>query len=169
MPDSIHQMHATYHAVEDRILLKIKTHNQCLYQAWLTRRFITLFLPALHGKHPNKPEMLLDDDAISLPEMEDDFMEMLSAILQAPFEEPEAPEFPLGEEPLLLSRMTFENLDTPEATWILEPEDGNGIELPYHPNLLTPMLQIMNKALQKANWQLNLEPILEMSQGSRLQ
>ncbi|WP_319380636.1 hypothetical protein [Thiomicrorhabdus sp.] len=168
MPDSIHQMHATYHAVEDRILLKIKTHNQCLYQAWLTRRFISLFLPALHGKHPNKPEMLLEESTPT-SEMEEDILEIFSALMQAPFEEPEVPEFPLGEEPLLLSRMTFENLDTPEARWILEPEDGNGIELPYHPNLLTPMLQIMNKALLKADWQLNLEPILEMSHGSRLQ
>lgn len=163
MSDQINQIQATFNAFEDRILLKFKTLNDHVYQAWVTRRFCKLLLPALHGLHPVTGESLFDldnaadsDDADDRPQLTGDYSNE--------YEAPENPTYPLGEEPILLAKIRFQDLDKELATFILEPHNGQGLVLPFHPDLIGPMLKIISEAVDNAEWDLGQEMGVPKSQ-----
>ncbi|MDX1796981.1 MAG: hypothetical protein R3219_09665, partial [Hydrogenovibrio sp.] len=61
MSNQIKQIQANYHPVEDRILFKIHTDNQQIFQAWITRRYLKLLMPVLQGQHPETGKPLMTD------------------------------------------------------------------------------------------------------------
>lgn len=172
MSHQINQIQASYNAAEDRILLKIKTLNEQVYLAWLTRRFVSLLLPLLHGKHPTTGEALFDEQTAMTHQAEKQ-QTQLNGDFGTAYEPPENAEHPLGELPILLAKMTFNNLnqarpDEPPQL-ILEPEQGAGIVLPFNPELMGALLKILGEVIVQADWALQVAPIIEMPAESRLQ
>lgn len=168
MSDAIAQIQASYNPIEDRILLKIKTLNEQVYLAWITRSFMKLLIPALHGQHPTTGQPLFSED--TSPETATGHAQTgISGNYGNDFVEPENPEYPLGEQPILLIKITFKNIRGDNGQLIFEPEQGRGIVLPYHPNLLGPLINIFSQALNSADWALELDPILEVPEETRLQ
>lgn len=168
MSDAISQIQASYDAIEDRILLKIKTHNQRVYSAWITRRYLRLLIPALQGQHPQTGKALFASQP-TLTNQNDSDEGLLTGDFDTLYEEPESPEFPLGEEPVLLTRIAFKEMDSDHPQLNLDPEEGPGIGLPFQPDVLGILLKIFSQALHSANWQLDLDPILQLPRESRLQ
>lgn len=172
MSHQINQIQASYNASEDRILLKIKTLNEQVYLAWLTRRFVSLLLPLLHGKHPTTDEALFDEQTAMSHQTEKQ-QTQLNGDFGTAYESPENAQFPLGELPILLTKMTFNNLsqsepdDSPQL--ILEPEQGAGIVLPFNPELMGALLKILAQVIDQADWALQVAPIIEMPAEVRLQ
>lgn len=148
MSSQIKQIQAHYLPVEDRILLKIHTDEQQVFHAWLTRRYLKLLLPVLQGQHPQTGEAIsntnrnpAEDNSSEEPQFDQ------------PYQPPESADFPLGEAPILLSRMTFKGFDTDFAELILEPEEGPGISLSYQPKFITALLTIIQQTIESADWQ----------------
>ncbi len=172
MSHQINQIQASYNASEDRILLKIKTLNEQVFLAWMTRRFVSLLLPLLHGKHPTTGEALFDEKTTMVHQAEKQQTQQDGDFGTA-YETPENPEFPLGELPILLAKMTFKNLDqlSPDepAQLLLEPEQGAGIVLPFNPELMGALLKILAQVIEQSDWALQVAPIIEMPAESRLQ
>ncbi len=172
MSSQINQIQSSYNATEDRILLKIKTLNEQVYLAWLTRRFIGLLLPLLHGQHPTTGEALFDE-VTTMNHQAQKQQTQSKGDFGSTYEEPENPTFPLGDSPILLVKMTFKNLNQAESDappqLILEPEQGPGIVLPFNPELLGALLKIFAEVIEQANWSLDVAPIITMPADSSLQ
>jgi hypothetical protein len=172
MSHQINQIQASYNDSEDRILLKIKTLNEQVYLAWMTRRFVSLLLPLLHGKHPTTGEALFDEQTTMMHQTEKQ-QTQLEGDFGTAYEAPENAEYPLGERPILLAKMTFNTLNKtqPEEQpqLILEPEQGAGIVLPFNAELMGALLKILAQVIDQADWALQLAPIIEMPAEVRLQ
>ncbi|GAB6069084.1 hypothetical protein JCM30760_01810 [Thiomicrorhabdus hydrogeniphila] len=168
MSDKINQIQATYFPAEDRILLKIKTLNEQVYLAWITRRFMNILIPVLHGQHPTTGKTLFDDKASQVQQMETEKTQLIGDF-QSEYQTPEDPKYPLGETPILLAKIAFKEMYTGNAQLALEPEKGQGIILPYHADLLGPLIKIFSQALDAADWTLDIDPILEVPKETRLQ
>jgi len=168
MSDQINQIQASYNATEDRVLLKIKTLNDQVYLAWVTRRFLALLLPAMHGKHPTTGTSFFDEKTHLVNEAKKEAAQV-KGDYESEYIKPDSPDYPLGESPILLAKITFKAINTPEAQLILEPETGSGIQLPFNPTLLGALLKIFTQAIQQSDWNLNNEPILNMPAEARLQ
>ncbi|BBN60673.1 hypothetical protein HVMH_2267 [Hydrogenovibrio marinus] len=150
MSNQIKQIQAHYLPIEDRILLKIHTDDQQVFHAWLTRRYLKLLLPALQGQHPQTGETLFSENAqteVVQPVPLDDSQ------FNQPYEPPEVADFPLGETPILLSKITFKGFDTDAPQLALEPEEGSGIALSYQPSFVKALLTIIQQSVAKADWQ----------------
>lgn len=167
MSDTVSQIQASYSAAEDRILLNIKTLNEHVYLAWITRRFMKLLIPVLHGQHPSTGKALFDDKTSQVQQVQKEKTQ-LKGDYESAYEKPVNPEFPLGEEPILLGKMTFKDIYGKNGKLILEPENGQGIVLPYHPDLLGPLIKIFSKALATSEWELDLDPILDVPEKAHL-
>ena len=161
MSDQINQIQATYDALEDRILLKFKTLNEEVYLAWVSRRFCKLLLPVLQGRHPQNGQQLLEPTE----DLEREFAQekaQLAGDYSSPYQAPEKPKFPLGETPILLAQISFTHLNSKQATFRLEPNHGQGLALPFHPQLLGPLLKILTQAIEKTDWDLGNEMLYQM-------
>lgn len=168
MSNKISQIQASYNPSEDRILLKIKTLNEQVYLAWITRRFMKLFLPVLHGQHPNTGDSLFDEKTTFIQQAQKEQTQMEGDYSSA-FEAPDNPQYPLGEEPILLAKITFKDIYTENGSLVLEPEKGQGIILPYHADLLGPLIKIFAQALNTSEWALQLDPIMDVPEKTSLQ
>lgn len=169
MSDKINQIQASYNPAEDRILLNIKTLNEQVYRAWITRRFMKIFIPVLHGQHPTSGQALFDEKKAQISEIEKQKTQLLGDY-ESEYKKPESPNYPLGETPILLAKITFKDIYSENAQLILEPEEGQGIILPYHAELLGPLIKIFSQALKTSEWALDIDPILEVpKETTRLQ
>lgn len=168
MSDQIKQIQATYQPIEDRILFQLHTQQQQCMQAWITRRYLKLLIPALQGQHPQTGETIVQHQHPAERQLRQEKAQ-LEGDFEKPYEEPENLEHPLGDTPILLAKMTFRNLDGPEPQLALEPDEGAGIQLGYNPELMGVLLKVLSKALTKADWSLDLEPILDMPDNFTLQ
>lgn len=169
MGDTVSQIQASYHAAEDRILLNIKTLNEQVYLAWITRRFMKLLIPVLHGQHPTSGKALFDDKTSQVQQAQKE-QTQLKGDYETAYKKPENPHYPLGEEPILLAKMTFKNIYSEKGSLVLEPEKGQGIVLPYHPDLLGPLIKIFAQALASAEWELelDLDPIMSVPEQAHI-
>lgn len=161
MSDQINQIQASFDAIEDRILLKFKTNNEDVYLTWLSRRYCKLLIPVLHGRHPKSGEQLLSDGTTVEKQFEQEKAQ-LEGDYNSPYAKPENPHYPLGEEPILLAQISFKNLHTDSPSISLEPNKGQGLLLPYHPQLLGPMLKILTTAIEKTDWNLGDEILFQL-------
>jgi hypothetical protein len=151
MNDKISQIQAKYDAIEDRILLTLKTENHSIFSAFITRKYAKLLLPILHGKHPQSGEPLLPAH-LNEEHQNTQMIAQATANVEESFQPPESPNYPLGQTPILLAQVTFQNLDTEQGKFILEPEKGPGLVLPFKAELLGPLLHIFEDAIQRADW-----------------
>ena len=164
MSDQINQIQATYDSKEDRILLKFKTKGDSLLQAWMTRRFTKLLLPVLQGQNPVSGEALLQEKQQLVSQMQQE-KAASEADFNSTFSTPKEPSYPIGETPILLTQITFKDLKSDYPKFILEPEDGAGLVLPYSGELLGPLLKIVQAAVDKAEWNFERDMLLNMPEA----
>lgn len=173
MQHQISQIQATYNTLEDRIRLTIKTVDDQVYLAWITRRFASILLPILHGQHPISGESFFVDsegvDALNKETQNQSMGNQAELDTKTPFEAPTDPHYPLGSTPILLTELSFKGFEEDVQYVVLSPEEGPGIQLPFSPEMLSALLKIITQALNIANWQLNDNFILQSPQQSRLQ
>lgn len=162
----IKQIQATFSPTEDRILLKLHTGEYNI-QTWLTRRYVKLLIPALHGQHPKTGEPLFSATKQAEVEMSSQKIQ-LEGNYETPYEEPISGTNLLGDEPVLLVKITFKDMATDDPMIVLEPEAGNGISLSYRAELMGALLKILQQATEQADWQLALSPIMEVPPANLL-
>jgi hypothetical protein len=165
MSDHIQQIQAQYNAIEDRILLKLNTQDGYEASAWITRRFLALLLPALHGEHPQTGESILTPQQLKNWAQRDDEhpgseseSDLSDEAFQQAYESPPSPKNLIGPEAVLLSKITFRGLDGDQPKMALEPEKGPGLELGYDPKVVQVLLHLLEKAIEKSDWEERLQP-----------
>lgn len=166
MSASIQQIQATFLPIEDRILLKLHTGEHNL-QAWLTRRYVKLLIPALHGQHPHSGEPLFSPSKQAQVEMSSQKIQQ-EGNYETPYEEPDTATSLFGEEPILLVKISFKDMSSDDPQIVLEPEIGKGLSLSYRAELMGALLTILQQATTQADWKLELSPILEVPPANLL-
>ncbi|HIE40675.1 MAG TPA: hypothetical protein EYP76_04520 [Thiomicrorhabdus sp.] len=156
----IKQLQASYNPIEDRILLTVEGQDQQTYLGWLTRRFFKILLPVLHGQHPITGKTLFETKPLD---------KQGPKIHQSKATTTHSPSYPLGETPLLLAKISFTALNTENALFILAPNSGRGIELPFTPKLLNLLLTTIKEPLEESDWALELNGIYGVPANNRLQ
>lgn len=164
MSDAIQQIQASYHAIEDRILLKLRTDSE-QFQAWITRRYLKMLIPGLQGLHPATGERILPEkdhqmQAISTAEATQT-MDALKQFEQD-YQAPENMVEPLGSAPLLLTKLSFKALESDNPSLVLEPEIGSGIALSFNPQIIAALLKIFEQAISASDWEIELIPIIDL-------
>lgn len=171
MNNTVKQLQASYNMAEDRILLKLRT-DESQFQAWITRRYMQLLIPALHGQHPTTKESLLPEKTRQMHSMQtqsasETFEKQRAEKVE--YETPEDVEEPLGSDPILLAKLTFRGLESDNPTISFEPDSGKGFNLSFQPQITSALVQIFSQALAKSDWGLNIDPILDVPEQVTLQ
>ncbi len=154
---NIHQFNMQFNPEEDRILFRLNTVSREEFRFSLTRRFVKLLWPVLmqlldHDIKKREPEK-----AHAAKEMLD--FEREKVVSQTNFEkkyaEDAAMTFPLGEMPILLSRIQVKQ--GPHGNLLcLHTSQGKGLEFPVNNSFLHPFCKLLEDSTTRAQWELNL-------------
>jgi len=156
-PTGLRQLNANYVALEDRIRLSLTTQDGNEFRFWLTRRYLQLLWQAL-GRIVTRFAELKAADPLLRSALAGfaEAQAMNRADLRTPYAG--GTTFPLGEDPVLLSRITV-GASTAAGTQplTLRPEQGAGIDLALNEELAHVFCNLLRQAAVAAEWGLNLD------------
>ncbi len=163
---SLQQINVAYNPTEDRLLLRI-TGNEAQglaeFRFLITRRLLRLLWGGL--------DKLLDAGVAADPRVDAGARGMMkqfekeAALASADFKTPYAPQAkaaevpvltPLGEAPVLVSRVQLRPLAPGHYLVGLHNETGQGITLTLAPEMIHSIRKLLADSAQKAEWNLDL-------------
>ncbi len=161
----IHQLSVVYLAEQDRILMRANTSAAAEMRLWLTRRLMLGLWPLLTRmltKHLLKLEAagsLLDTADEDLKKMLADFRKeefLRQADFDTPYQENQS-EWPLGEEPLLITDVDASPLPSGQLRLSFNermPGDHKprSFRIDMEPQLMQAMMHLLEHALARSQW-----------------
>jgi len=162
---NIRQLQVRYDPLEDRLLTRINTRDGIEIRFWLTRRLMQRLWPELlrAGKHQASQTLVRGSaKATLLPETRDAALSMAraSALAQGDFAtafDDQASTLPLGDQPLLISRIKLSFDSQGEVRLDLSPDDERVIGMILQPALLHAFCELLCREAAKSGWDLNLQ------------
>jgi len=155
-PPRLEQFSASYNAMHDRVLLRIRTSDAAEYRFWITRRYMSLLWPVLMKMADGFSSRKSAD-----PLTRSTLAEMAhgNAVEQADFSSQyqDGENFPLGAEPVLLARISLRPMSEATQTIVLLPQEGNGINLDLDEKLVHILARLLQQAAVAAEWALTLD------------
>jgi hypothetical protein len=161
----IHQLSVTYHAEQDRILLRVNTAAAEEMRLWLTRRLMLGLWPLL-SKLLTKHLLKLEAAGTSLETADEDLKKMLAdfrkeeflrhADFETPYKEDQV-QLPLGEDPLLVTDVDASPLPNGRLRLSFN-EKPSGAEKPrscqmeVEPKLMQGLMHLLEQALNRSQW-----------------
>jgi hypothetical protein len=155
---AIHQMSVAYQPEEDRLLMRLRTHDAQLIELWFTRRMMARLWSPLQKAADAASLRGASRDATILPEAQDMMARGLrqrsreAADFSAPFDESFASR-PMGEQPMLVRAADIQDggADKPLTLRVRDArhrEIAIDLGLPLLHNFLT----LMEDALGRSEW-----------------
>lgn len=160
---NIHQVNVSYSAEQDRLLIRINSLNGEEFRAWLTRRLTLKLLPHLGKTAQAQIEQQFQPPAAGtpLPEQKEQMLQnfkkeaaVYDGDFQTPFKE-KAAALPLGEDPLLVTELSFTPLaDAKLQVTLLErlPGKQRDLQLVMDPALTQGLLRLLSQSLKASGW-----------------
>ena len=153
----INQIQVSFVPLEDRLLLRMNTADASSFQFWVTRRYLKILWPVLL-------EMLKKDAQIAAQQSELAKKEVLSFQHQEAAKkmdysrefESTAQQQPLGDEPILLAKVSIKTNREGGQTLCMHPDQGQGIELTLNQTLLHSICKLLQDTVAKAEWDIDL-------------
>src|SRR6267378_2792572 len=155
----LHQLKVEYDAEQDRLIMLVATSEAVELGLALTRRFVKLLWPLLvklaeeasprirTQANPEARKALLGlehEHAVSKA----DFSKPYDAVPSAT---------PLGEKPVLLARIQTGHDRNGQPVVALHPSDGQGITLTFDSVLLHSLCRLLQAAVKKSDWDMELK------------
>lgn len=154
---SIHQIQMVYQPLEDRILMRVSSTERAEFRFWLTRRYVKLLWTVLLK--------LLERDPVAAVHSDEKTRRALMGFqhenvvrggqFNKPFE-PAVAELPLGQTPVLLSRISGKPGEGGHQVLSFHPEAGQGIDLNTDTRLLHLISKLLTDAVRQSDWDLKL-------------
>jgi hypothetical protein len=150
-----------FHAGEDRMLLRVFFNSRAEIQAWLTRRLLKRVWPVLLQMAQAKPDIQVQSNPEARKAMlgmqhEKALQEVKFS--KAPRNEPQEPrEHPLGNAPMLVSKVRAGRNQNGQTVLSLHPGEGSGVDLALGDNLLHGLIKLIQDTAVKAEWDLSLD------------
>jgi hypothetical protein len=152
--DALDQIFISYQPAEDRLLMRLGTVGRAEVRLWLTRRFLKELWAAL-------VTVIENDEAVLSRADESGRRALLAfrheqALAQCEFsrEAAEATTHPMGDAPLLLTRLSLSQ----DSTLRLADAAGRGIEFALSLRLAHSLARLLADGLRDAGWDLVLNP-----------
>ncbi|MCK5360560.1 MAG: hypothetical protein KAJ95_08025, partial [Gammaproteobacteria bacterium] len=147
------QIQIRYEPVEDRIVMRMNTEDSSEFRFWVTRRYAQLLAVSL-------TKLLRSTDDLQEHKEERVQKAVMSfkhevAISKADFAktfEAQPKSLPLGNVPVLLSKLTVKQNDDGNPMLCMYPEQGQGIDLALQQQLLHSISKLFADALQASDW-----------------
>ena len=151
-----------FDAEQDRLLMRILIDGGAEVLLWLTRRCVQRLSTALLRMAERKPEIQLQPSAearTAILQFEHERALQQVKFARAGDEPPTAAprEQPLGGAPLLVTRIQARRMPDGRSQVGLLPSEGDGAHLTLTDNLLHGLMRLVHSAVEKADWNLNLE------------
>jgi hypothetical protein len=167
----LHQLKVDFDAEQDRLLVRVSTASSEEALVWLTRRCVLRLWGLLLGFVESNPQIAARADPITRRAVLE--FEHEKALSQATFSKAyeDVPRVrPLGEAPLLVSRLQRRKTEDGRLVLGLLPAQGQGIFLTLDPTLLHGFIKLLQRAVEKAEWGFDLSlPVsqpIDPQQGS---
>lgn len=154
---SIHQVSVAYQADQDRLLVRLRTREDQLFELWLTRRLMIRLWQPLQNTASAAALESLSSGATVMPEAREMMAQTLreksqrSADFRSPFEE-STRERPLGEAPMLVEGVDLKRQANRQVDMTLRDSQQRSITLNLGPELLSNVLTLIERALEKSEW-----------------
>lgn len=151
------QINLSHDEGEDRILMRISTHDDLEYRAWLTRRIVERLVPALDQIH-----QLDHVNKAPTPDARQEVhrFRQQSALEQAKFSpdyENETLKPAHKGAPVLVYRMKLQHLQEGQYLLHLWPAEGDGLQLRLNDVLLQALRKLLIDTQRRAAWNLFVE------------
>lgn len=146
-----------FHAEEDRLMARVFFDKSAEIQFWLTRRLVGRIWPVLLQVAQAKPDIQLQPN----PEVRKALLGMQheKALREVKFSKttPQpAREHPLGNAPMLVSKVRARRNEKGQTVLSLQPQEGNGVDLALGDTLLHGLMKLVQDTAVKAQWDLAL-------------
>lgn len=155
----LHQIKIEFDAEQDRLRLRVSTVDGQEALLWLTRRCVLRLWPLLVGGAEASPQVAT---RAADPEVKKALLEFQheKAISQAQFgkqyeDVPRAR--PLGDDPLLVTKLQRRAAPAGRVVLGLLPTDGQGIFLTLDEQLLHGFIKLLQQAVARAEWGFKLD------------
>lgn len=160
MDTSIHQLNATYDSLQDRIRFAFSTKDGNEFRFWITRRYLALLFHTLGNIATEYASANAAGDITSRQALSE--LAHMQALqhndTQSAFEGGAV--FPLGEVPLLLSKLVVKKDAAGNITIGLMPEDGPGADIGLNESLTHLIAELLSRTAIHAEWQMSLAPLV---------
>jgi hypothetical protein len=152
----INQIQIRYAPLEDRIVLRLNTEDSSEFRFWITRRYAKILSVSLmkllrsSGEVQEHQEEQVKKAVMSFQHEE--------AIAKADFAktfQAQPKSMPLGNTPILLSKLTVKQTEDGNPMLCMYPEEGQGIDLALQQRLLHSISKLFADALQTSDWDLD--------------
>lgn len=156
----IDQIQIKFVPAEDRLLLRVSTKDGAEFRFWLTRRFIKLLWPALGKTLTASPRIQLQQSPDARREiLAFEHQQAVSAAdFSTPYKEIEKA-LPLGDAPVLLTKLQLRTVDANTRVLTIGPEQGPGIDLTLNDGLTHSIVELIGSAMALATW--DITPVVE--------
>ena len=154
----VHQIQLKYDANQDRGLLRIRTRDDVEFRFWMTRRFVKLLWPMLVKviEADEQVRSQADEQARSAVMSFKHESAISRGDFSTPFEEPPEVRTPLGESPILLSRIQIKRREDGTPVLTLLPLEGQGVQLALDQTILHSLTKLIVDTSRLAEWDLEL-------------
>jgi hypothetical protein len=154
----LHQLKIDFSPEQDRLLMQVAATENVEVRMWLTRRFVKLLWPLLVKLAEEASPRIRTQ---SNPEARKALLglEHEQAVQKANFTLPyddSARATPLGADPLLLSRIQTGTDSAGNPVVALHPSESQGITFTFDPVLLHSMCRLLQAAVKKSEWDMEL-------------
>jgi hypothetical protein len=155
----LHQLKIEFNAEQDRLLLRVSTQSAEEALVWLTRRAVLRLWPLVMGGAEASPEVA---PRAAEPEVKKALLEFQheKALSKAQFGkqyEQVQRSRPLGDEPLLVTKLQRRSGPDGRVVLGLLPTQGEGIFLTLDEPLLHGFIKLLQKAVERAEWGIKLD------------
>ncbi len=157
MANELHQMQMSYHAEEDRLLLKASTRERAEFRIWLTRAYTLLLWEKLN-------EFLKLDPDVSALSTEEEKSAVLAykkheALKNVDFTtvySEQIDNYPLGTEGVLAYSLSAA-ISADGAHIEIKPRDGLGLNFTMDRGMNNAFCKMLYEAVNRADWDLGFE------------
>ena len=154
----LHQMQITFEPEQDRLLFRLTTGGRQIqeFRLWLTRRYVRILWQALLNMLKSKqPEQFKQEPSKTAALAVEHQQSVAKADFQTPYQGGTV--FPLGDEPILVSKVALKQAPNGQQILCLHPTRGQGLEFNLDQKALHPLCRLLADASNKADWGLNLD------------
>ncbi len=123
------------------------------FKLWFTRRYVKLLWQALQRMLNDSQQATIADSHTRQAIMSLEHEEVLSRVdFQSKYIEEPGIRRPLGEQPVLVSKIQIKPGVNNTQVLCLHPDQGQGLELVFDSTLLHSFCRLLEEGVQKADW-----------------
>jgi hypothetical protein len=149
----INQIQIRFSSTEDRIVLRLNTEDASEFRFWITRRYSKVLAAALLELLRSSEEVQeYSEQEIQNVVMSFQHEDALSKADFAKTFESQPKNLPLGNDPVLLTKLTVKQTPDGNPMLCMYPEQGSGIDLALQQSLLHSISKLFADALLESDW-----------------